>query len=75
MHFLVVQWTAVTFHQLFVKVNNTYVRFIAQSLPPFAASNNFYGEVCVLYTCQKAVSRLQLFGGWNLTKQREGLSG
>ena len=32
-----------------VKVNNACVRFIAKSLPPFAASNNGW-EVCGLYT-------------------------
>ena len=34
-------WTVVTFRHLFVKVNNAYERFIAKSLSPFAASNNF----------------------------------
>ena len=33
--------TVVTFRHLFAKVNNAYVRFIAQSLPPFAATNDF----------------------------------
>ena len=47
-------WTVVTFHHLFVKVNNAYVRFIAKSLPPFAASNNFVGKFagCTLYRKQ-----------------------
>ena len=47
-------WTVVTFRHLFVKVNNAYVRFIAKSLPPFAASNNFAGKFagCTLYRKQ-----------------------
>ena len=40
----------ITFCQLFVKVNDVYVRFIVQSLPPFVASNNFSWEVNRLYT-------------------------
>ena len=40
----------ITFCQLFVKVNDVYVRFIAQSLPPFAASKHFSWEVSKLYT-------------------------
>ena len=43
-------WTVVTVRHLFVKVNNAYVRFIAKSLTPFAASNDFFWEVCGLYT-------------------------
>ena len=43
-------WVIITFCQLFVKVNDVYVRFIAQSRPPFAASNNFSLEVSRLYT-------------------------
>ena len=31
-------WTVISFRHLFVKVNDVYVRFIAQSLPPFATS-------------------------------------
>ena len=42
--------TVVTFLHLFVKVNNAYVRVMAKSLPPFAASNKFCWEVCWLYT-------------------------
>ena len=42
-------WTVITFRHLFVKVNDGYVRFIVQSLPPFAASNNFSCEVSRLY--------------------------
>ena len=42
--------TVVTFRIPFVKVNNAYVRFIANYIPPFAASNNFCWEVCGLYT-------------------------
>ena len=38
-------WDIITFCQLFVKINDVYVRFIAQSLPPFAASK----EVSRLY--------------------------
>ena len=34
-------WAVITFCQLFVKVNDLYVRHIAQSPPPFAVSNNF----------------------------------
>ena len=45
-----VPWVIITFCQLFVKVYDVYVRFIAQSLPPFAASNNFSWEVSRLYT-------------------------
>ena len=45
-------WAIITFCQLFMKVNDVYVRFIAQSLPPFAASNNFSWEVCRLYRKQ-----------------------
>ena len=33
-------WVVITFCHLFVKVNDAYVWFIAQPLPPFAASNN-----------------------------------
>ena len=40
----------ITFCHIFVKVNDAYVRFIAQSLSPFAASNNFGWEVNMLYT-------------------------
>ena len=29
-------WAVITFCQLFVKINYVYVRFIAQSFPPFA---------------------------------------
>ena len=43
-------WTVLTFCHLLVNVNNVYVLFIAKSLPPFAASNNFYWDVCCLYT-------------------------
>ena len=43
-------WAVITFCQLIVKVNDIYVRFIAQSLPPLAASNNFSWEVSRLYT-------------------------
>ena len=43
-------WAIITFYQLFVKVNDIYVRFIAQSLPPFAAYNNVCWEVSRLYT-------------------------
>ena len=43
-------WSIITFCQLFVKGYDVYVRFIAQSLPPFDASNNFSLEGCRLYT-------------------------
>ena len=43
-------WTVMTFRHLFVKVNDAYVRFLAQSLLPFAASNNFRWEVRRLYS-------------------------
>ena len=54
-------WTVVPFCHLFVKVNNAYERFIAKSLPLFAASNNFCWEGCGLYTSQETVLRLQAF--------------
>ena len=38
-------WTVVTFRHLFVKVNDTYVRFI--TFPPFAAFNYFSGKLAV----------------------------
>ena len=44
-----VPWAVITYCQLFVKVN-VYVWFIAQSLLPFAASNNFIWEVSMSYT-------------------------
>ena len=57
------------------EVNDFYVWFIAHSIPPLAAYNNFSWEVSRLYTWQEAGSRLQEFGSRNLTKQRVGLSG
>ena len=65
-------WNVVTFRHLFLKVHDANVRFIAKSLPPFAASNNFCWEVCGLYALQETVSRLEAFGSWNLSKQESG---
>ena len=37
-------WTVVAFHHPFMKVNDAYMWFIVQSLPPFAASNDLLGN-------------------------------
>ena len=54
-------WNVITLRHLFMKVNDAYVRFVAQSLPPFATSINFSRKVIWLYARHEAVSRLQVF--------------
>ena len=45
-------WTVVTFLHL-LKVNDAYVWFIGQSLPPLAAPNDFRWYVSRLCTCRE----------------------